>query len=87
MNEQATLGLKPARGTHGERTHPLVAFEQADLASLRPYMLLLMMRNITSNGFLFEHPDNRGPCLQGSVGVDALRASRPFVVAADSSAR
>ena len=86
MNEQATLGLKPARGTHGERTHPLVAFEQADLASLRPYMLLPMMRNITSNGFLFEHQTIAAPACKGT-SASSLRASRPFDVAADSSAR
>jgi len=53
-------GLGQAIGTDGGRSHPLVAYRQVDLSSLKSYMLTLMMRNITSNGFVFEDPQKPG---------------------------
>lgn len=37
---------------------PRAASQQTDLALLAPYMLLMMMRNVTSDGFVLEDPIN-----------------------------
>lgn len=39
---------------------PKAAYQQTDLSLLAPYMLLMMMRNVTSNGFVLEDPTNPG---------------------------
>ena len=39
---------------------PRAAHDQTDLTALAPYMLLMMMRNITSDGFVVEDPANPG---------------------------
>lgn len=39
---------------------PKAAYLQTDLSLLAPYMLLMMMRNVTSNGFVLEDPTNPG---------------------------
>jgi glucoamylase len=66
--DEAVTGLGQTLGTEGVRSHPLAAYQQADLSSLRMYMLFLMMRNVTSSGFVFEDPANRGSySLPGSV--------------------
>src|SRR5215475_8139003 len=47
-------------GSSDHRVHPLVAFEESNLSSLKFYMLLLMLRNIASAGFVFEDPAEPG---------------------------
>lgn len=44
-------------GTSSTKIQPQIT-QQCDLARLTPYMLLLMMRNVSTNGFLFEDPQN-----------------------------
>ena len=41
-----------------DEQHPLAAFAQSDLSALAPYMLLLLMRNVTSDGFVVSDPLN-----------------------------
>jgi glucoamylase len=66
--DEAVTGLGQTLGTDGVRSHPLAAYQQADLSSLKIYMLFLMMRNITSSGFVFEDPAKPGSySLPGSV--------------------
>src|ERR1700744_461988 len=36
------------------------AVDQADLAALAPYILALMLRNVASDGFIFEDPVSPG---------------------------
>lgn len=74
-------GLGQTIGTEGMRSHPLVAYQEADFSSLRIYMLFLMMRNITSNGFVFDDPANRGSfSLPGSVlAAPSFPANTPGV--------
>jgi glucoamylase len=39
---------------------PKAAYQQTDLTSLAPYMFLMMMRNVTSDGFVVEDPSSPG---------------------------
>ena len=39
---------------------PRAAYQQTDLTYLAPYMFLMMMRNVTSDGFVLEDPSNPG---------------------------
>lgn len=43
-------------GSESVRAKPVTAHCQSDLASLAPYMMLMMMRNVTSDGFVVEDP-------------------------------
>lgn len=56
----AGQGVGPTIGATGPRDHPLAAYAQSDLESLRFYMMLLMLRNITTAGFVFEDPMQHG---------------------------
>jgi glucoamylase len=58
--EAMRLGVGPTIGSAAPRDHPLAAYTQSDLESLRFYMMLLMLRNITTAGFVFEDPVQRG---------------------------
>src|SRR6476620_7751457 len=58
--EATRVGVGPTVGTTGPRDHPLAAYAQSDLESLRFYMMLLMLRNITTAGFVFDDPVQRG---------------------------
>lgn len=41
-----------------DEQHPLAAYQRSDLSVLAPYMLLLLMRNVTSDGFVITDPSN-----------------------------
>ncbi len=43
-----------------ERHKPRPAYKQTDLAALARYMFLLMLRNVTSDGYVIEDPDSPG---------------------------
>ena len=49
-------GLGPTVGSSSVRAKPVIAHHQSDLAGLAPYMLMLMLRNVTSDGFVVEDP-------------------------------
>ena len=49
-------GIGPTLGSTGPRTTPAVAHQASDLSGLSSYMLLLMLRNIASDGFVFADP-------------------------------
>lgn len=52
--------LGPAVGASAPAKEPATAFEQADLAALSRYFVLLMMRNVTSSGYVIEDPVSPG---------------------------
>src|SRR3990167_974126 len=43
-----------------EKHTPKAAYRQTDLEALAPYMMMLLMRNVTSEGFVLEDPSNHG---------------------------
>lgn len=53
-------GLGPTIGSPAARVKPQIAYHVVELGSLAPYMLMLMMRNVTSDGFVVEDPDAPG---------------------------
>jgi glucoamylase len=59
-NNTAVRARSGAHHLAQEKHTPKAAYRQADLTSLSPYMLMLMMRNITSEGFVLEDPSNHG---------------------------
>ncbi|NTJ44312.1 glucoamylase [Agrobacterium larrymoorei] len=52
--------LGPALGAAAPARTPVSAFSQTDLSVLSQYFFLLMMRNVTSAGFVIEHPPASG---------------------------
>ncbi len=52
--------LGPAVGTSAPAQTPAPAFAQTNLVSLSRYFLLLLMRNITSDGYVIEDPVTPG---------------------------
>jgi lipocalin-like protein/glycosyl hydrolase family 15 len=58
MVKPPSRGLGPTIGSTAARAKPLIASHQSDLDSLAPYMLMLMMRNVTSDGFVVEDPSS-----------------------------
>ncbi|RVJ38290.1 glycoside hydrolase family 15 protein, partial [Sinorhizobium meliloti] len=50
----------PAIGAYAPAVTPAPAFAQTDLAALSRYYSLLMMRNITSDGYVIEDPASPG---------------------------
>jgi len=60
MANPPTRGLGPTIGSGSVRAKPMIAHHKSDLAALGPYMLMLMMRNVTSDGFVIEDPDAPG---------------------------
>jgi glucoamylase len=46
--------------TAPEYVEPSISYDQGDLAALAPFLLILMMRNITSDGFRVEDPMHAG---------------------------
>ncbi|WFU12035.1 glycoside hydrolase family 15 protein (plasmid) [Rhizobium sp. CB3090] len=53
---RARAGVPLALG----RQHPKAAYQQTDLAALANYLILLMLRNVTSDGYIIEDPANPG---------------------------
>ena len=49
-------GIGPTRGSTDPKINPAVAYQTSDLSGLSSYMLLLMLRNIASDGFVFGDP-------------------------------
>lgn len=60
MTEMHSAGLGPAMGAVGPATTPKPAFSQTDLPALSRYFLLLMLRNVTSDGYVIEDPVSPG---------------------------
>ena len=60
---------------------PRAAYQQTELASLAPYMFLMMMRNVTSDGFVLEDPASPGRfSLPGCViAAPSFPANNPMV--------
>src|SRR5262252_3749842 len=56
MDHAYRPGTGPTLGSSAPRLHPLAAFQKSDLDGLSFYMLLLMLRNITTPGFVVEAP-------------------------------
>ena len=63
-SQQATVAgppyTGPAIGTSAPAVAPAPAFAQTDLVALSRYFCLLMMRNITSDGYVIEDPVSTG---------------------------
>lgn len=64
-----------------EEQRPLAAYRQSDLAALTPYMLLLMMRNVTSDGFVVSDPLNANQFSQPGcvIAAPSFPANTPGV--------
>ncbi|BFU92368.1 MAG: glucoamylase [Nitrospira sp.] len=60
MVNTPTTGLGPTIGSGAMRVQPVMASHRSNLDHLAPYMLMLMMRNMTSDGFVIEDPAQRG---------------------------
>lgn len=60
MTNGYSAHLGPALGTSVPARTPTPAFAQTDLISLSRYFLLLLMRNITSDGYVIEDPVSPG---------------------------
>ena len=56
MENATPPGTGPTLGSSSPRLHPLAAFRQTNLDGLGFYMLLLMLRNVTTAGFVVEDP-------------------------------
>ena len=59
MNKTAVRARSGAPLSLDKHT-PKAAYQQTDLASLAPYMFLMMMRNVTTEGFVLEDPSSPG---------------------------
>lgn len=60
MTDTDTTGIGPTRGVSAPATTPKPAFAQTDLVALSRYFVLLMLRNVTSSGYVIEDPANPG---------------------------
>lgn len=73
------LAAAPTNALDGQR--PKTAYQQSDLASLGSYMLLMLLRNVTSDGFVIEDPtDPQRYSLPGCVvAAPSFPANTPGV--------
>ena len=60
MTNTSSVRAKSGAALALDKHAPRAAHDQTDLTALAPYMLLMMMRNITSDGFVVEDPATPG---------------------------
>lgn len=60
MTNKTAVRAKSGAPLTLDKHAPKAAYQQSDLTSLAPYMFLMMMRNVTSDGFVVEDPSSPG---------------------------
>jgi len=60
MNKTDTTRVRAALPLALGRQHPKPAYQQTDLPALANYLLLMMLRNVTSDGYVIEDPVDPG---------------------------
>lgn len=64
-----------------DENRPLAAYQQSNLSALAPYMLLLLLRNVTSDGFVITDPLNANQFSQPGcvIAAPSFPANTPGV--------
>lgn len=81
MSNKAAVRARSGAPLALDKHTPRAAYQQTELASLAPYMFLMMMRNVTSDGFVIEDPATPGRfSLPGCViAAPSFPANNPAV--------
>nr|WP_299503928.1 glycoside hydrolase family 15 protein [uncultured Rhizobium sp.] len=81
MTNKPTVRARSGAHQTLEKHAPKAAYQQTDLSSLSPYMFLMMMRNVTSDGFVLEDPMSPGHYSQPGcvIAAPSFPANTPGV--------
>jgi glucoamylase len=60
LTNKTSVRARGGASQSADKHAPKAAYQQTDLSYLAPYMFLMMMRNVTSDGFVVEDPSSPG---------------------------